>query len=287
MATCRNSIEDAGDWVRSVWDDAVPRWSVREGQDKSYREHVIFPALETILDLRFRSGGLRMLDLGCGDGIFLENPAHMNLLTGERAYLGIDVSGELLARAEKRHSADSIDFMEGDLSDRGLADRINNTGIDWNCALSVFAVQEIPDIDPVIRTIADTIRSGAYVVIVTVHPGFAEWLLEAGKMRRAEAISGGNDPDASLFRWAGYYPIVDEPNESFYLPYFHRTIEDYENSLIEHGILPSEIMELPGKNDLAALAGKGISPFKEFEHNDYWPNICEQPSSLVIIARKE
>jgi SAM-dependent methyltransferase len=287
MEQDRNLKKVAGDWVNSVWSEAVLRWSTREGQDISYREHVIYPALDKILNLRFRSGGLRILDLGCGDGIFLENPGSMKLLTGERAYLGVDVSGELLASAEKRHSADSIDFLEGDLSDRGLADRINETGIDWNCALSVFAIQEIPDIDPVIRNISRSIRSGAYVVLVTVHPDFAEWLRDAGKMCVEDKILGGDDSGAPLFRWAGYYPIVDEPNESFYLPYFHRTIEDYENIMIEHGILPSEIMTLPAGDDLAELAGLGISPFAQFEYNDYWPKICEQPSSLAIIARKE
>ncbi|MFC1490958.1 class I SAM-dependent methyltransferase, partial [Candidatus Latescibacterota bacterium] len=257
------------------------------GQDKSYREHVIYPALEKILSLRFRSGGLRILDLGCGDGIFLDNPEVWKLLTGERAYLGVDVSGELLARAEKKHSADNIEFFEGNLSESGLAGSINAMGKDWNCALSVFAIQEIPDINSVMRNIAGSIGSGAYVVLVTVHPDFAEWLLEAGRMRLAESISGGNDEDTSLFRWAGYYPIVDEPDESFYLPYFHRTIEDYENIMIGHGLLPSETLELPDKKDLAELVQQGISPFKKFAGNDYWPKIGEQPSALAIIARKE
>ncbi|MFC1650866.1 class I SAM-dependent methyltransferase [Candidatus Latescibacterota bacterium] len=287
MKIRENIIGIAGDWVEKVWEEAVLRWSARSGQDKSYRAHVIYPALEKILNLRFRSGGLRILDLGCGDGIFLENPAIMQLLTGERAYLGIDVSGELLERAEKTHSADNIDFFEGDLSDSGLADSINEMGKDWNCALSVFAIQEIPDIDSVIRNIAHSIGSGAYVVLVTVHPDFAEWLRQSGKMPLADNIPSGDDISSSLYRWAGYYPIVDEPDESFYLPYFHRTIEDYENILIAHGILPSETVELPGKNDLAELVKQGISPFKQFAGNDYWPKICEQPSALAVIARKE
>ncbi len=284
MKTREMTYTAANKWVRSVWSEAVSRWSGREGQDKSYREHVVFPALEDILSRRFRSGGLRILDLGCGDGIFLDHPGHMNLLTGERAYLGIDVSGELLARAGRHHHADRIEFLRGDLTDNGLADRIIATGIDWNCVLSVFSVQEIPDIGTVLQTITRSVGSGAYVVIVTVHPDFAQWLLDAGKMRLEKSISCARGPG---FRWAGYYPIVDEPHEPFYLPYFHRTIEDYEECMINHGILPSEIIELPGKNEMADLAKRGISPFRNFEHNVYWPNIVKQPSSIALIARKE
>ena len=53
------------------------------------------------------------------------------------------------------------------------------------------------------------------------------------------------------------------------------------------GIIVEKIIELPDKNDLPLLMKQGFSPFTPFEHNIYWPRICEVPSALFTIARKE
>ncbi|MFC1538933.1 class I SAM-dependent methyltransferase [Candidatus Latescibacterota bacterium] len=286
METREKEISSAEEWVKTVWDEAVLRWSTRSGQDKSFREHVVYPALVKILSNRFRDGGSRLLDLGCGDGIFLKSPENRKLIEGG-AYLGIDVSDELLTQAKKIHSAENIGFLQSNLSESGLAEKIKNKGKDWNYALSVFVIQEIPDIETVMKNLTNSVRSGAYVIIVTVHPDFAAWLKQTGRMPLADGLSGENDTHLSLFRWAGYYPIVDEPNESFYLPYFHRTIEDYGTMMDRNGIIMEEIIELPEKKDLAEFIKQGISPFKKFDNNDYWPGICSQPSAIAFIARKE
>ncbi|MFC1541808.1 class I SAM-dependent methyltransferase [Candidatus Latescibacterota bacterium] len=286
MEIREKEIGTAEEWVKTVWDKAVLRWSTRSGQDKSYREHVIYPALRNILSKRFSDSEFRLLDLGCGDGIFLESPENRKFF--ERgAYLGIDVSGELLAQVEKIHGEENVNFLQSNLSESGLSEKIKNKGKDWNCALSVFVIQEIPDLGTVMKNLTNSIRSGAYVIIITVHPDFAVWLKKGGKMHLANGLSGENDTHLSFFRWAGYYPIVNEPNESFYLPYFHRTIEDYEAVMARNGIITEEIIELPEKKDLAKLVNQEISPFKKFDNNDYWPGICEQPSAIAIIARKE
>jgi hypothetical protein len=99
------------------------------------------------------------------------------------------------------------------------------------------------------------------------------------------ALDGAAAPE--LWRWAGRYPIVDEPREPFYLPYFHRTVNDYRMAFQLAGFSVLNISEIPEAGDRILLKEKGISPFIPFETNRYWPRIAEEPSALLIVAVKE
>jgi len=287
MKTSENIINNAEAWVKTVWNEALSRWSVRAGQDKSYRWHVIYPAIVNILNKSFQNRYLRILDLGCGDGIFLDSQNTGELITNDGAYLGVDISGELIEKARERHNENNVGFLVGNLSDTDLARRILNRETVWDCVLSVFVIQEIPDIESFMGNLERILKTGAFALIVTVHPDFALWLKETGRMQITGEHANFHGKESPPWRWAGYYPIVDEPNEAFFLPYFHRTTEDYRSLMERFGIIVEKIIELPDKNDLPLLIKQEFSPFIEFEHNIYWPRICEEPSALVIIARKE
>ena len=110
-------------------------------------------------------------------------------------------------------------------------------------------------------------------------------------MRTAENLSippGQNKDEARTpaWRWAGYYPIMDEPREAFFLPYFHRTVEDYRSALEGSGFIIERILEFPDSKQIPSLLKRGISPFAPFKNNLYWPRIGEAPSSLAFITHK-
>ena len=286
------SIEQAEVWAAKLWRDSVNRWSNRTGQDISYREHVIHPALNAILHERFHGWGFRLLEVGCGDGFFLGHGVGC-AITGEGgAYLGIDLSGELIDHARKRCPDPNIGFMRLDISAEYAAEAVRETGT-WDCMQSVFAVQEIPDLPGMLANLRSIATPGMFVVIVTVHPDFGQWLLDNGHMSRA-LLAGDNGsglalhPDSVSWRWAGTYPIVDEPREPFHLPYFHRTIDDYRAYLARAGFRVDSIRELPDPaHQIPQLVERHISPFYNFDTNVYWPRIAEGPSSIAIIAHAE
>jgi hypothetical protein len=96
------------------------------------------------------------------------------------------------------------------------------------------------------------------------------------------------DSPTTPWRWAGEYPIVDEPSGIIYLPHFQRSITDYEMLMKSYGIAVEAIVELPDtRHDLPNLVKQGVSPFKAFEGNSYWPYIGEAPSALAFIMRKD
>ena len=288
MKTDQSTIKKADEWTRAVWQKAIPRWSVRSGQDKSYRCHVAHPAVVDIMSKRRHNRGLRILDLGCGDGIILDDPKFRELIGDDGAYLGVDVSDKLLEIARDRHIDENVSFVRGNLSDPDIARRIIERGIVWDVLLSVYVIQELPDIESFIMNLAKLVQTSAYVIIVTVHPDFAGWLKQTGSLKLEENLTSSDEQETSSWRWAGYYPIVDEPNDTFTLPHFHRTVGDYRSLLGKSGFVVDKVLELPDKQrDLPHLVKQGFSPFSQFENNVYWPRIGEEPSALAIISRKE
>ncbi len=281
-------IARAETWVENVWHDVFSRWSARSGQDKSYRWHVIHPAIVSILKKLYHERHLSILELGCGDGVLLDDPETGELVSGEGRYLGVDLSIELLEKAREYHHEGNVSFLQGNLSDNDLARKILGDGSEWDCVLSIFVVQEIPDIESFMGNLSKLLEKCSRAVIVTVHPDFAEWLEQTGSIQIINELNGLNDNMKPRWRWVGLYPIVDEPDETFYLPHFHRTLEDYRSLLNRSGIVVEQVIEIPDKhNELPLLVKQGFSPFTPFEKNIYWPRIGEEPSALAIIARKE
>jgi len=292
MTTLRENpsilLAEAESWVETVWHAASARWSGRSGQDKSYRSHVILPAVADIVRELYGDRRLRTLDMGCGDGILLEDSRTVDFTLSLGVYLGVDINPELIERARLRHQGEHIRFLHGDLTDSGLARRIARFSAVWDIILSIFVVQEIPDIAAFLRTLEHVLGQDSRAVLVTVHPEFAEWLNAQGHVKIEGRLGGAGGNDSPPWRWAGLYPIVDEPGEPFHLPHFHRTVEDYRALCRRWGLIVEEIRELPDRHhSLPQLVAEGRSPFAPFPTNVYWPRIGESPSAVALIIRKE
>jgi 2-polyprenyl-3-methyl-5-hydroxy-6-metoxy-1,4-benzoquinol methylase len=80
-------LSRAESWAASLWETARGRWSGREDQDRNFRLHVVHPAVRSVLRKHFPEGGVRVLDLGCGDGALLADPENRELLRSG-SYLG-------------------------------------------------------------------------------------------------------------------------------------------------------------------------------------------------------
>jgi SAM-dependent methyltransferase len=286
MQNTNNLLRKAETWASSLWETALDRWPERIGQDKNYRLHVVHPALYELLIERFQRG-INILDLGCGDCSLLDDNRFSGLIRPDGSYLGIDISGELIDKASDRHREKGIRFLRGDLADKTLPQRITEICRSLDVILSVFVIQEVPDLDTFLENLVHIASPGSLVIVVTVHPLFAEWLFEEGRMRIENSLQPCFESEAS-WRWAGYYPIVDEPLEPFNLPYFHRSREDYRDAFARAGLKILDIRDIPDREgDLPRLRELSVSPFSLFETNLYWPRIAEEPSALMIAAVKE
>ena len=179
-------IKKAELWAASLWRETLTRWSGRSGQDKNYRQNVINPAVLSLLHERFPDQGIRILELGCGDGVLLNDPKWRELIDNGGAYLGIDISAELIGKARHNHIGENIDFLIGNLADPALADSIVSRNESWDCVLSIFMLQEIPNLEPVLGNLGRIMSGGCPAVLIAVHPDFADWLMKEERMRKVD-----------------------------------------------------------------------------------------------------
>ena len=280
-------IEEAESWVRSLWNKASSRWAGRSGQDRNYRSRVTHPFLVDAIRARAPQGNLNILDLGCGDGILLEDNRFLEVIGTGGNYLGVDISEPLLEKVRFQLPRGTISFLTMNLTDPNLPHAVQAVRPDWDVILSIFVVQEIPAVETFFRNLGDLLTPDSWALLITVHPDFGEWLLREGHLLPNDDFTMNSPARNVPWRWAGSYPIVDEPFEPFYLPHFQRTIDDYRRIIESSGLCVEEVIELPAERDIPGLVSEGLSPFRPFPTNVYWPCIAEKPSSLVLSVRKK
>ncbi|MCP4381174.1 MAG: methyltransferase domain-containing protein [Hyphomicrobiales bacterium] len=97
-----------------------------------------------------------VLDVGCGNGYFL---SRLHELDREKTYVGIDISGELIAMAIKRHQKPGLQFRRCDfLSDRTMP------ACDF--ILLRFVVQHLDDFETVLDRASKVLAPGGGMLIV-------------------------------------------------------------------------------------------------------------------------
>lgn len=278
-------IHKAEIWAENLWNDATGRWAHRTGQDRKYRAYVINPVIRNILTTLYPDGGAHIIELGCGDGALLEETAVLSAISPGGWYRGLDRSEILVAQAREQYTRSNIDFIIGDVTD--LPDTIN-ISVESDCLISIMSIQEIPDITAFLSTMKLLAHPGSRVIIITVKPEFGDRLLRDGSIFMEPSLSPAEKEQYPLWRWAGRYPIVDEPFDTFYLPYFHRDISDYRTAFSNYGFIINEEIAIPEINHaLPELVKQGVSPFVSFEQNDYWPAIAEESSSMAFVLTRE
>ena len=279
-------ISEAASWAAELWREALSRWVSREGQDRNYRTHVIHPALFALLRERIITPGvLNILEVGCGDGTLLDDEAMKEVITQSGRYVGLDISQRLLTSAKSKHARPGIDYFQCDLTGSLTPEQFPVNKDFFDCALSVFTLQEVPDISAALKNIAALLNHGGFGIFFAVHPAFGEWLAGEGHIGKNSGLEPPAGVKNGLWQWAGCYPIVDEPGEPFYLPYFHRSIDEYGEFFREAGFTVIETVGIPEKEqDIPRLVKAGVSPFAPFDKNLYWPCIGHEPSAAAFIV---
>ena len=100
--------------------------------------------------------GLRILDVGCGDGVLATRLAR----SGARV-TGIDDSAEMLAAARRRAKAASlgIDLVEGDAGDLPFP------AGHFDCVVSVATLCFVDDPRPTIREMVRVLKPGGTLIL--------------------------------------------------------------------------------------------------------------------------
>jgi 2-polyprenyl-3-methyl-5-hydroxy-6-metoxy-1,4-benzoquinol methylase len=166
--------------VRAEWDAAAEAYAEGQATGHDYYRLDFFGPAHVALCGAVQ--GLRVLDVGCGAGYFAREMASRGAIV-----TGIDMSPGMLDHAEsfERQAPFGIDYANVDAA--RLLEHFAPASFDLTT--SCLALQDMPDIPKVLRSIHDALVPGGRLVASIPHPA-ATHRFECGK-RTIVALTDG------------------------------------------------------------------------------------------------
>lgn len=246
------SWENSSKWYKKIVGD--------EGH--YFHQNVIFPKIKQLIDFNQIKS---VLDLACGQGVFERQ------LDSKTIYLGIDISKSFIEEAKSKQKSLNHQFAVGDVS-KSLPIKKN----DFDLAIIILALQNIEDIDGVIKNANKYLKTGGKFLIVLNHPMF----------RIPRQTSWGMDEKNKVqYRRIDRYmselniPISTNPGQmekSEMTWSFHHPLSKYSESLFQNGFLMEKIEEWV--SDKKSTGGKARMENRSRE---------EIPMFMTIVAIKK
>lgn len=199
------------------------------------------PATAALLDLAGDVGGLRLLEVTCGQGRVARELARRGA-----ALTGLDISAALLARARACEAAEPLGIccLHADVTTRGVLE-----GQVFDGVVCDYGLSGIDDPDGLLAYVARLLRPGGWFVFSLLHPCFPGWDSDA---------PSSWPPDQGYYRegwWlasnGGYRGRVGSS---------HRMISTYLNCLTGHGLVLDRAAEPPPGPEMEERRPPGAVP---------------------------
>jgi ubiquinone/menaquinone biosynthesis C-methylase UbiE len=218
MENKNTSWGEVSDWYDTTVEDS-----------DSYQQRVLLP---NMLRIVAPEEGMRILDVGCGTGVFSRAFAEKGA-----EVLGIDVGLELLDIADKKSGDLNIKYV------LASADNLSKVkGVDFDVATIILAIQNMKNLDAVMKEVSEKLKEGGKLVIVINHPAFripqnSDWFYD--------------EKDRIQYRKIARYmseieiPILMNPgNKNSKKTYsFHRPLQVYVKSLVKNSLFIVKLEE--------------------------------------------
>lgn len=155
------------DWHQETqvsWNTNASIWDTKMGDDgNDFHRLLVRPATENLLGVKV---GDRILDIGCGNGIFSRRLANLGATV-----VGIDFSEQLIARAIGRtQPQEAIAYHVIDATDEtALLGLGENT---FDAAISAMVLMDMAEIAPLFRALTKLLKPQGCFVFSVMHPCF-------------------------------------------------------------------------------------------------------------------
>ena len=199
------------DAIADLYDDAV-------GDDLGD------PAAAALLELLSDVRGVRLLDLGCGQGRLSRELARRGA-----AVTGVDISTALLAKARAAEEIEplGIDYVEADATSGDTL-----AGERFDVVVCHFSLSDMDDLSAGIATVARVLAPGGSFAFSILHPCFPGW---------------GDDAPSSWPVGRGYFTegwwLAANTGFRGRVGANHRLLSTYLNALVEHGLALERVAE--------------------------------------------
>lgn len=126
-----------------------------------YHQHVVLPGLINLLNFEKNPETIRLLDLGCGNGVLAKT------LPPQAYYTGIDISPSFIQEAKQRFSSKNFEFLVSDIT-KPLP--LKNKK--FTHATMVLCAQNLEHPEAAIKEASNYLEKDGVLVIVINHPIF-------------------------------------------------------------------------------------------------------------------
>jgi ubiquinone/menaquinone biosynthesis C-methylase UbiE len=137
---------------------SVAKWYDKHLEnDDTYHSKVVLPNLLRVVDLKKEES---LLELGCGQGFFLEK-----FFENSQKLTGVDLGKDLIKIAKSKNP--KINFLIGDAEDKEIL-----KGQKFDVITIILALQNMKNLNSVVSNLSRLLKEGGRVCIVLNHPAF-------------------------------------------------------------------------------------------------------------------
>ena len=214
---------------RQMWDNNADFWDEKMGlEGNRFRNELIAPYTLEYLDI---SAGDRMLDIGCGNGIFARK-----MVAKGAEVVAFDFSPQNIENA-RSYPGDNISYQVLDATDKAALLELGKGSFEG--AVSNMVIMDIPVIRPMFEAAYELLKPGGAFVFSCMHPCFN--LSTHVELKEIKDVNGRLHEES--FVKVGEYiqdsrttgeAIIDQPVPQYY---FHRPIRKIFQIAFEAGFV--------------------------------------------------
>jgi SAM-dependent methyltransferase len=199
-----------------LWEDHARWWQTgfTEGADPEYEEQILPLAAKHLL------GSSRVLDVGCGEG----QVARLALAGGASRAVGVDPTWAQVGEAKARGG--------GPTYARAGAGRLPFADEAFDAVVACLVFEHIREVDEAIAEVARVLEPGGRFLFFLNHP-----LLQTPNSGWID--DQVLDPPEQYWRIGPYLTedeTIEEVEKDVFIPFIHRPLSRYVNSLSESGL---------------------------------------------------
>jgi SAM-dependent methyltransferase len=230
------------DALRAQWAKFAPEWIARIDEKRDAAREGILD--DWMLRLCGDVRGLRVIDLGCGEGRFCRMLAQRGART-----LGIDLQPAFIQRAREL-GGPGQEYRLGDIE---KLDGVPDASFDL--AISYITLVDVADMAAVLRHAHRVLKPGGRLIAASLSPmatAKGTWLRDADKRKLHYILDDYNSEGRRDLPFSAGTPFI--------LTNFHRTMSSMINGFIEAGFTisalheptptPEQLARVPANDDL-------------------------------------
>lgn len=243
--------------TKELWNKLAGWW------DESYQEGDIFHRtflFPTIMKWTSAKKGVRILDIGCGNG------ALARLFAKEGAsVVATDFSEVFIDKAKQRSTGLEIDFRIIDATDTLQLNRLVDTG-KFDRIISSMVLHDMSTITPLIASLPKLLTPEGKFIFSVPHPCFNSGLVEIEQLKQYMDQNQLLLPNRYIKPET--FEIFSKPDQPVKQICFHRPLSILFNELFKVGFVMSGFVE--------PVAKKGDLP-----QNFLWAKLSEIPPAII------